>query len=120
MIANYDYEILTNINFNPNDELSTEQIINWSETWTPDYLVEIETTEQQQIRIVRRWFVIDTNRTRKGQYNVVLKRDVITDNINGLATGVFSIDRCTLNPDNPLFIIRKDLTTIKSKKQSIN
>jgi hypothetical protein len=28
MIANYDYEILTNINFNPNDELSTEQIIN--------------------------------------------------------------------------------------------
>lgn len=114
MIANYDYETLTNINFNPNDELSTEQIINWSKNWTPDYLIEIE--GEQQIKIVRRWFVIDTNRTRKGQYNVVLKRDVITDNINGLATGVFSIDRCTLNPDNPLIYNKEGFNYNQIKK----
>ena len=116
MIANYDYQILTNINFNPNDELSTEQIINWSQTWMPDYLVETELNSDEQTVITRRWFVIDTNRTRKGQYNVVLKRDVITDNIDGLATGIFSIDRCTLNPDNPLIYNKEGFNYNQIKK----
>lgn len=40
-IDNYESETFTNINFNPNDDLVTEQIINWNNNWTPDYMVDI-------------------------------------------------------------------------------
>ena len=38
-LVNYDYVIQKNINFNPNDGVNTEQIINWNEEWLPNYLV---------------------------------------------------------------------------------
>lgn len=36
-----DYENVSmlNINFVPNDGITTEQIINWNKDWTPDYLL---------------------------------------------------------------------------------
>lgn len=103
--SNYNYEILQNTNFNPNDEVITEHIINWSNTWTPDYMIVLKNTtivEGEPLEVDQRWFVIDTKRTRKGQYKLTLKRDVIADNYTGLSTGIFSIDRCKLEDTNPL------------------
>ena len=118
--SNYDYEIVQKINFNPNDEIVTEQIINWSNTWTPDYMIVLKNAtivEGQPLEVDERWFVIDSKRTRKGQYNFTLKRDVIADNYAGLNTGVFSIDRCNLPSDNPLIFNKEGFDYNQIKKQ---
>lgn len=56
--ASYTYSTITNLDFNPNDGVDTEQVINWSETWTPDYLLITEQT-QAGTQIVSRWFVME-------------------------------------------------------------
>lgn len=58
--------------------------------------------DEEPLEVDQRWFVIDSKRTRKGQYKLILKRDVIADNYTGLSTGIFSIDRCKLEDTNPL------------------
>ena len=74
-LSSYTYQDFSNINFNPNDGLYTEQIVNWSNTWTPDYMMEIDSNA-----ILSRWFVLEWQRTRGKQYKAILKRDVIADN----------------------------------------
>jgi len=36
---NYESAVINNINFNPGDGIFTEQVINWSYNWLPDYLL---------------------------------------------------------------------------------
>lgn len=67
-------EALQRINFNPNDYVSTELIINWDYEH-PDYLVVVN----EEGAIEHRWFVMDVQRTRAGQFKIVLQRDVIAD-----------------------------------------
>ena len=55
-LADYlDYSLgsIQNVNFNPNDGVDTEQIINWSGD-TPDYVVCVN----EQSQIDSRWFVM--------------------------------------------------------------
>ena len=41
------------IQFNPSDGVSTEQIVNWgNNTWTPDYLVVYDDTAQADVAIL--------------------------------------------------------------------
>lgn len=35
----YESETFNNINFNPGDGIFTEQIVNWDNSWLPDYLL---------------------------------------------------------------------------------
>lgn len=87
-IAEYDSYIGTggniqeyyDVQFNPNDGISTEQIVNWGNNkWSPDYLVVYDDTLAANINIQSRWFVIEWIRTRGGQYKAILKRDVLAD-----------------------------------------
>lgn len=48
-----------NINFVPNDGIDTTQIVNWNETWTPDYLIVTDGPN------ISRWFVMDFIRTQR-------------------------------------------------------
>lgn len=38
-LTGYDKVTINDINFNSNDGLTTELIVNWSNTWTPDYMM---------------------------------------------------------------------------------
>lgn len=64
------------VNFNPNDGVDTTHVIGKADyTGNPDYC--IVTTDKDVIQ--SRWFVLDGVRTRGGQYNLQLHRDVIVD-----------------------------------------
>ena len=109
---NYDYENLFNINFNPNNNIETEQIVNWSNSWTPDYMLEVDNDE-----ILSRWFVISWERTRRSQYKVSLKRDLLADNYNDILNCPMIINRGMVNWNNPL-IFNDEGFTFNQIKQS--
>ena len=67
-----------NINFKPNDSCYTEQILNISKTLNPDYIVVTEGTGTNET-LASRWFVLESKRTREGQYHMTLRRDVFAD-----------------------------------------
>lgn len=71
--------LLNVINWNPRDGVSTEQILNSWNYETPDYLLVVENNE-----IVSRWFVIESEYLRNGQYKVSLYRDVVVDNYDSI------------------------------------
>ena len=67
---------ILNVNgFNPNDGVDTEQMTGLNTfTEIPDYCVVVDGTE-----IISKWFVIECQRTRQGQYKLSLHRDLMSD-----------------------------------------
>ena len=55
--------------FNPNDGVTTTQILNWDEKWNPDYLIIID----KENNIMSRWFITEQTRLRGFQYRFSLK-----------------------------------------------
>ena len=53
----YQNKSIGNINFNPNDGLYTEQIVNWSDSWTPDYMLELNEGRETYPSIIEKNFV---------------------------------------------------------------
>lgn len=77
-IAEYGSPSFTqaNINFNPNDGVSTSLILGSTAQYhgTGDYAIAVEDGE-----IVSRWFIMEQSRDRAGQFSVMLRRDLIAD-----------------------------------------
>lgn len=114
-LADYlDYSLgsIQNVNFNPNDGVDTEQIINWSGD-TPDYVVCVN----EQSQIDSRWFVIEASRTRGLQYLLKLKRDVIADNLAAFMQSTAFIKRGYVPNTNPL-IFNSEGNSFNQIKQS--
>ena len=114
-LADYlDYSLgsIQNVNFNPNDGVDTEQIINWSGD-TPDYVVCVN----EQSQIDSRWFVIEASRTRGLQYLLKLKRDVIADNLASFMQSTAFIKRGYVPNSNPL-IFNSEGNSFNQIKQS--
>ena len=105
-LVNYDYVIQKNINFNPNDGVNTEQIINWNEEWLPNYLVILSKdpgeSEGEDPVILQRWFVTDTDRTRKGQYHLILRSDLVVNHYENILEAPMIVNRGMVNYNNPL------------------
>jgi len=90
----------SNVNFNPNDFVNTEQIINFDEEWCPDYLIVTDEDDN----ILHTWFIIESQRTRLGQYRIVLKRDLINDYYDYLYDAPTFIEKGTVPPtDSAIF-----------------
>ena len=77
----------------------------------------VDTRQIPTILTEQKWFVTDCVRTRKNQYNIKLHRDIVSDNIRGLSTGVFNIDRCKLPSDNPLIFNKEGFEYNQIKKE---
>lgn len=77
----------------------------------------VDTRQISTIITDQKWFVTDCVRTRKNQYNIKLHRDIISDNMGGLNTGVFNVDRCKLSSDNPLIFNKEGFDYNQIKKQ---
>lgn len=97
---------IDSVNFNPSDGITTELVLGEGDYFgTPDYLIVFdETTEDEKITqtIISRWFVMDMDRTRGGQYRLSLKRDVIADNLNEVLTAPTYIEKGYVNAGSPL------------------
>ena len=116
----YTKVIQKGINFNPNDNVVTEQIINWSESWRPNYLVFLSADPsdiEEEPEILERWFILDSIRTRKGQYNLELRRDVVSDNYDNVMEAPMMVNRGMVNYTNPLVFNNEGFSFNQIKKQ---
>lgn len=94
-------ESSTNLNFNPNNGVTTAFVagrVSNSYNGRGDYLIYSE----DNTSITSRWFVLEATRARKGQYNLVLRRDVIVDNYDAVLNGTALIEKGTVADSNAL------------------
>lgn len=107
---------LDNVNFNPNDHISTTHVIGVGDyDGTGDYLLAIN----EDGEIVSRWFILEAQRKLGGQYNIVLYRDTIADYYNIIIKSPCFIEKATLTVDNPLLFNSENMTYNQILKQSI-
>ena len=97
-IAGRNYRETGFVNFNPADGVSTSHIINWPESWNPDYCLVVDEADN----IISRWFIIESTRTRGGQYELTLKRDSIADNFDVVKSAPAYLLKGYVGIDNPL------------------
>ena len=129
--ATYPYLIdLENINFNPADGVTTDLIVgkgtgsflSW-EQQGPNYCVVYEKTTVNNVTtetIKSRWFIMDEDRTRNGQYKISLRRDVLADNIENIKTKPIYVEKGYISDiDNPLLCNNEGLTVNQIKKDEI-
>lgn len=114
-LESYTKVVMDKINFNPNDNVDTDLIVNWSDTWTPDYMMELGENNE----ILGRWYVLETIRTRKGQYRFILRRDLVAEHYNDLQNSIANIDRCIVDPTNPLIYNKEPFSYNQIKKDEI-
>lgn len=88
--ASTSYLEYADVNFVYNDGVATELVVggptqtdsgsllSWDDNGAPDYLIAWESVNNVPT-IRSRWFVMESVKTRKGQYRIALKRDVLAD-----------------------------------------
>ena len=87
---------LQNVNFNPNDHVNAQHVIGTGDyDGTGDYVIAYENNE-----IVSRWFIIESQRTRAGQWTLTLRRDVVVDYYNLIVDSPMFIEKATLSDDD--------------------
>lgn len=96
---------LQNIAFNPNDGVHAQQIINWSNS-IPDYILVVNDNNE----IISRWFVIDSKRTRNGQFSLNLRRDLVADHLEQIKNAPCFIEKAKLNDSDPMIYNSEDMT----------
>lgn len=98
-------DVIENVNFKPNDGVNTYQILNKQPTGLGDYLLAVEDNE-----IKSRWFIIESIRTRGGQYRLELRRDLVVDNYADIINAPCFIEKATLNNNDPLIYNKEDMS----------
>ena len=113
--ASTSYLEYADINFVYNDGVATElvvggptqdnngsSILSWDNLGSPDYLIAWEYEDNVQV-IRSRWFVMESVKTRKGQYKIALKRDVLADEKDTVMNSPCYIEKGTVKDSyNPL------------------
>ena len=103
-LANYKSQALYTLkdaSFKINDSCYTDQIVNISESVNPDYVVVTETANNVET-ISSRWFILESKRTRAGQYNLRLRRDVFVDYNLIVSNATLFCEKGYIDADNPL------------------
>lgn len=89
------------VNFNPADGVNTIFVagkMSNSYTGKGDYFIYSE----DNVSITSRWFILEADRTRNGQYRLQLRRDVIVDNYKAVLTAKSLIKKATVSDDSVL------------------
>ena len=101
-----DYQVgdtIQGVNFNPNDGVNTELIVNTNQR--ANYLLAVEDNI-----INSRWFIIESTRLRNGQHRLMLRRDLIADNYNDIVNAPCFIEKATLNDGDPAIFNSENMT----------
>lgn len=99
MVAEDCFLYSKEVNYNPADNVSIKLIMNDC-PFEPDYLIYVDETND----IVSRWFVMETVKTRQGQYEHTLRRDVIFDYRRELQNSRVFIQKAMLPENDPLIL----------------
>jgi hypothetical protein len=124
---------IKNINFNPNDGISTQVILGKGDYLLPEsttrpiqpdyailYTTELENPPYTDAKIVSKWFVIEAVRTRSGQYQLTLKRDVLAEHYTEVMNAPCFVEKGIIsNADNPLLFNNEGMTYNQIKKTEI-
>lgn len=105
-------------NFNPADGIDTEHIFNFpylANTPTADYCVVADETNT----ITSRWFIVNANRMRGGQYRLTLHRDLIADYYDEVMSAPCYIQRATTSTGSPLIFNSEKMTFNQIKKREV-
>lgn len=109
----YDNVLTASIAFNPNDGVDTKQVANVpvGNEFTYDYCVLADGND-----IVSRWFIIDANRNRNGQYTLTLRRDMFADSYEPVLDAPAFIEKATLRNNDPMIFNSENMTFNQIKK----
>ena len=101
-----DYEIETDINFNPNDGVETSLIIGSTKNidyFDFCYLLVLNKDDE----IISRWYIMDANRNLSGQFTLTLRRDVVAESIGNTSfvmSAPIYVEKGYLNEDDPMIV----------------
>ena len=94
-------------NFNPNDGVTTSLIIGTKIAdgtgygGNGDYVLVVDDQHAQDTDApVSRWFIIEHERTRQGQFNLTLKRDIIADYYDQVIVAPMIVNRAMIDDIN--------------------
>lgn len=106
--------VYSGVNFIPKDGINTTQILNYTPTeQLPDYLLVCDNANN----ILSRWYIIRSNQTRAGQYQLNLYRDVIADWYDEVISAPCFIEKAKLTIHDPR-IFNHEQMTFNQIKQS--
>lgn len=105
----------TGVNFNPADGVDTSQLIGTGGyDGTGDYVLVVNDLNE----IVSKWFIVNSERTRAGQYNLSLHRDLVVDYYNIIKDNPVFVEKATLREDDPFVFNPEEGMTFNQIKKS--
>lgn len=119
----------TGINFDPNDGVATVLIIGsptqlesnaplaWDLNGTPDYLICYETVNNSPV-IRFRWFVLESEKTRDGQYKIALKRDVLAEHYSEILEAPCFIEKGIINNISDPLLLNSENSSVNQIKEA--
>lgn len=87
---------LGGVNFIPNDGINTTQIINCNGVLSADYFIA-----EDEDGGFTRWFILENERIRNGQYKLTLRRDLMADYYEPIVKSPCFIERGTVDINSP-------------------
>lgn len=108
-----NYQVISNVSFNSGDGVKTEQVFNYNIlNITGDYA--IYTTDAGEIK--SRWFIIEGDRKRTGQYILTLRRDLVVDSYDSVINAPCFIEKATLDKSDPMIFNSENMGFNQIKK----
>ena len=104
LTQDYLLDTFENINFVPADGVDTTLVVKHVGP-NPDYLIVADGND-----IESRWFVVESDIIRGGQYKLTLHRDVIVDSYDLVVNAPCFIEKATLSNNDPFIFNGEDMT----------
>lgn len=121
--ADSAYKEASNINFNPGDGVSTSLVLGLGQNGSLfegdefDYLVTYEAVGNDNV-IRGRWFIVEQDRKRGGQYELTLKRDVLADNYDDVVNSPIFLEKGCIDDVNDPLLYNSESMNVNQIKQS--
>lgn len=106
---------LLNTNFNPNDGITTEHLIGTGDfDGKGDYLI----VSADNLNVDSRWFILESQRTRGGQWKLILRRDLLAEYEDAILDAPCFVQKGFVSQDNPLILNNENIgfNQIKQKE----
>ena len=120
--ADADYKEVSNINFNPGDGVNTGLVLGLGQNGSLfegdefDYLVAYNVVDNVNV-IDSRWFIVEQDRERAGQYELTLKRDVLADNYTDVVNSPIFLEKGFINDVNDPLLYNSESMELNQIKQ---
>lgn len=105
----------TGVNFVPGDGINTTLVVGTQSIATNDfdYLLVYDSTNEA---IVSRWFILEEHRTRDGQFEIGLRRDVVADHLESILDSTTYVEKGYVASNDPLIFNQEGLLVNEIKQ----